>query len=75
MQKATLLECLVNACVARGVVLGTREQFEEMNRFIEKRGVRPVVYERVWGFGEVREAYGAMKGQGHFSKICVRIVE
>lgn len=75
MQKATLLECLVNACVVRGVVLGTREQFEEMNRFIEERRVRPAVDERIWGFGDVREAYGVMKGQERFSKICVRIVE
>lgn len=75
VQKATLLECLVNACVVRGVVLGTREQVEEMNRFIEERRVRPAVDERIWGFGDVREAYGVMKGQERFSKICVRIVE
>lgn len=71
-QTATLLGCLVNVCVARGVVLGTREQFEEMNRFVEK-AVRPVVDERVFGFGEVREAFGYMMGQGHFSKVCIQI--
>lgn len=71
-QTATLLGCLVNACVARGVVLGSREQFEEMNQFMEEKGVKPVVDERVFGF-EVREAYGYMMGQGHFSKVCIQI--
>ena len=72
-QTATLLGCLVKACVARGVVLGTREQFEEMNRFVEEKGVRPVVDERVFGFGDVKEAYGYMMGQGHLSKVCIQI--
>lgn len=72
-QTATLLECLVNACIARGVVLGTRAQFEEMNRFVEEKGVRPVIDEGVFGFGEVREAYEYMMGQGHFSKVCIRM--
>lgn len=71
-QTATLLGCLVNACVARGVVLGTREQFGEMNRVVEEKGVRPVVDERVFGFGEVKEAYEYMMGQGHFSKVCIQ---
>lgn len=72
-QTATLLGCLVNACVARGVVLGSREQFEEMNQFMDEKGVKPVVDERVFGFEEVREAYGYMMGQGHFSKVCIQI--
>lgn len=55
---ATLLECLVRPYIARSVVLGTREQFEEMNRFVEEKRVRPVVDERVFGLGEAKEAYG-----------------
>ncbi|PYH48796.1 zinc-dependent alcohol dehydrogenase family protein [Aspergillus saccharolyticus JOP 1030-1] len=69
----TLVDCLMNLCTVRGVLLGTRRQFEEMNRFIEEHGIRPAIDERVFGFAEVREAYEYMEEQKHFSKVCVRV--
>lgn len=72
-REATLLDCLVQGCVARGVILGTRKQFEEMNAFIEEKGVRPVVDERVFGLGEVRDSYEYLMGQRHFSKVCIQL--
>ncbi|OJJ99724.1 hypothetical protein ASPACDRAFT_60558 [Aspergillus aculeatus ATCC 16872] len=69
----TLIDCLVNLCTVRGVLLGTREQFEEMNRFIEEHRIQPAIDERVFGFEEVEEAYQYMDEQRHFSKVCVRI--
>lgn len=73
LQTSNLLGCLVNVCVARGVVLGTREQFDDMNPFVEEKKVKPVVDEKVFGFGEVKGAYEYMKGQRHFSKVCITI--
>lgn len=73
LQTSNLLGCLVNVCVARGVVLGTREQFDDMNRFVEEKKVKPVVDEKVFGFEEVKEAYKYMKEQRHFSKISITI--
>ncbi|RAL12802.1 zinc-dependent alcohol dehydrogenase family protein [Aspergillus homomorphus CBS 101889] len=69
----TLIDCLVNLCTVRGVLLGTRRQFEEMNRFIEEHQIRPAVDERVFGFAEIGEAYRYMEEQRHFSKVCVRV--
>ena len=69
----TLLDLLWAPCTARGVVLGSRTQFVEMNSFIEKHSVRPVVDERVFGFDEVKEAYTYMQEQKHISKVVVRI--
>ena len=73
LQTSNLLGCLVNVCVARGVVLGTREQFDDMNRFVEEKKVKPVVDEKLFGFEEVKEAYKYMKEQRHFSKISITI--
>ena len=73
LQTNNLLGCLVNVCVARGVVLGTREQFDDMNRFVEEKKVKPVVDEKLFGFEEVKEAYKYMKEQRHFSKISITI--
>jgi NADPH:quinone reductase-like Zn-dependent oxidoreductase len=41
----------------RRIMVGSREQFEDMNRAIEAQGIRPVVDSKTWTFDEVREAY------------------
>ncbi|PYH88253.1 alcohol dehydrogenase [Aspergillus ellipticus CBS 707.79] len=46
----TLLDCLVNLCTVRGVLLGTRRQFEEMNRFIDDHGIRSALDPKAFGF-------------------------
>ncbi|KAL3461832.1 GroES-like protein [Aspergillus heterothallicus] len=69
----SIMDSLMHLCTTRGFLLGTRAQFREMNAFIDERGIRPVVDDRVFGFGEVREAYEFMERQGHFSKIVIDI--
>ena len=69
----SLMDYLMNVCTARGVLLGTRDQFDAMNRFIVEKGIRPGVDERVFGFGECREAYRFLERQGHFSKVCISL--
>jgi NADPH:quinone reductase-like Zn-dependent oxidoreductase len=59
-----------NACV-QGIFVGSREMFEAMNRAIALHRMRPVV-DRVFGFGEVREALRFMESAGHFGKVCIR---
>lgn len=49
------LGVLQSLCVVRGVLVGSRVQFEEMSRAIEGRGIKPCVDERVFGIEEVRE--------------------
>lgn len=68
-----MLACLAHGCVARGVLLGTKAQFEEMNAFVDEKGVKPLVDERVFEFQEVREAYEYLMGQKHFSSVCIRM--
>ena len=69
----SILSCLAQGCVARGVLLGTKAQFEEMNAFVEEKGVKPLVDEKVFGFHEVREAYKYLMGQKHFSSVCIQM--
>jgi NADPH:quinone reductase-like Zn-dependent oxidoreductase len=56
----------------QGIYVGSREMFEEMNRAIGLAGLRPVV-DRVFEFGELKEAFGHLESGQHFGKICVRI--
>lgn len=42
-----------------------------MNRAIEAYDIRPVVDGRVFGFGELREAYKYVWDQKHFGKVVL----
>ena len=69
----TLLDCIYSCCTARGLFLGSREQYEDMNRFIEEYDIKPVLDEKVFELAELREAYTYLVEQKHFSKIGIRV--
>ncbi|KAL4801795.1 alcohol dehydrogenase [Aspergillus unguis] len=69
----SIMDGLVHLCTTRGFLLGTRRQFREMNAFIDEMGIKPVVDERIFAFQEVREAYGYLHGQKHFSKVVIDV--
>lgn len=43
------MDALWRVCSARGVFLGTKDQFNEMIRFIEEKDVKPLFDEMVFG--------------------------
>ena len=56
----------------QGVIVGSRESFEKMNRAIAEHAMRPVV-DRVFPFAEARAAFEHMASQAHFGKVVIRI--
>jgi NADPH:quinone reductase-like Zn-dependent oxidoreductase len=56
----------------QGVMVGSRETFETMNRAIALHKLRPVL-DRVFPFAEARAAFEHLAGQGHFGKVGIRI--
>ena len=56
----------------KGIFVGSRCMFEEMNRAIELAKLRPVI-DRTFEFDEAREALRYMESGSHFGKIVVRI--
>jgi NADPH:quinone reductase-like Zn-dependent oxidoreductase len=59
----------------RGITLGSisvgsRVDFEAMNRAIEMHRLRPVI-DRTFPFAEANEAYRLFVGRGHFGKVVV----
>ncbi|KAJ8060650.1 hypothetical protein OCU04_010957 [Sclerotinia nivalis] len=72
-KEPTFLECLTNVCIVRGVAVGSREIFEDMNRAIDANKIKPVVDEKVFGLDELKEAYQYMWDQKHFGKIAIKI--
>jgi NADPH:quinone reductase-like Zn-dependent oxidoreductase len=55
----------------QGVMVGSRDMFENMNRAIEIHRMRPIV-DRVFSFEEARSAFEYLGSGKHFGKICIR---
>jgi len=72
-KQPTFLEPLNHGCIVRGLLVGSRLQFEEMNRAIEANNIQPLVDEKVFKLAEAKEAYQYMWDQKHFGKLTIDI--
>jgi len=72
-KQPTFLDPLTRGCIVRGILVGSRLQFEEMNRAIEANNIQPVVDEKVFKLAEAKEAYQYMWDQKHFGKLTIDI--
>jgi len=63
---------LMKSVKMQGIYVGSRQMFEDMNRLICQHNLKPVV-DKVFEFGEVREALKCMESASHFGKIVVKI--
>ncbi|KAJ4301678.1 hypothetical protein N0V90_003771 [Kalmusia sp. IMI 367209] len=71
----SFLDALNNLCTVRGLLVGSRRQFEEMNAAIEANDIHPVVDEKVFELAQLKEAYEYMWDQKHFGKMVIKIAE
>jgi len=67
------MDCLSNMCTVRGVFVGSRQQFEELNAAIDASNIKPVVDEKVFSLEDAKEAYQYMWDQKHFGKLTIKI--
>ena len=70
--KIPALSLIPSRATVNGVSVGSREDFEAMNAFIEKNNVRPVI-DKVFEFADAQAAYELMDSGGHFGKIVIRM--
>lgn len=63
---------LDRVCIVRGVVVGSREQLQDMLECFEAHSIRPVI-DRVFDFGETRQAYEYLWSSSHTGKVVIRI--
>jgi NADPH:quinone reductase-like Zn-dependent oxidoreductase len=56
----------------KGILNGPRDRFEEMLGFYDGHKIRPPV-DRVFGFGEAREALKYLFSGSHFGKVVVKV--
>jgi NADPH:quinone reductase-like Zn-dependent oxidoreductase len=62
-----------NVCTVRGLLVGSRLQFQDMNAAIEQNDIHPVVDEKVFELKDLKEAYQYMFDQKHFGKLCIKV--
>ena len=56
----------------RGIYVGSRADFLEMNQGISQTAMKPVI-DHIYDFGEARGAFESMESGAHFGKIVIRI--
>ena len=55
----------------QGITVGHRDGMEAMVRAISQHGLKPVI-DKVFAFGELKEAMAHLKSGAHFGKICIQ---
>lgn len=55
-----------------GIAVGSRKQFEDMNRAIEANSIKPVI-DRTLPFDRAGEAFTLMEQAGHFGKVVIEL--
>jgi NADPH:quinone reductase-like Zn-dependent oxidoreductase len=56
----------------QGILVGSREMFEAMNRAMTVNQVHPMI-DKVFPFSEAREAYRYLESGAHFGKVCIAV--
>jgi NADPH:quinone reductase-like Zn-dependent oxidoreductase len=56
----------------RGIGVGSRQDFESMNRAVVANDIRPVI-DRIFAFEEAAAAYRYLEAAGHIGKVVIRI--
>jgi NADPH:quinone reductase-like Zn-dependent oxidoreductase len=63
---------ILKAVRMHGIFVGSREMFEDMNRAIESRRIRPVI-DRTFQFDEAAQALAYLESGRHFGKVCIHV--
>lgn len=66
------LPILMKNLRVQGIFVGSRQMFTDMNRALTVAKTKPVI-DRVFGFGQVKEALEYMRSGAHFGKIVIQI--
>ena len=65
------LAILTGGVIVRGIMVGSREMFEAMNRAIAVNKIKPII-DRVFDFSEAADAYRYLQSAAHVGKVVIR---
>ncbi len=61
---------LIGGALVRGVMVGSRQDFEALVRALEQHAIRPVI-DRRFGFAEAGAAFDHLRSGSHFGKVVI----
>jgi NADPH:quinone reductase-like Zn-dependent oxidoreductase len=67
------LDALMSLCTIRGILVGSRQQFEEMVRAIETADIHPVVDKTTFSLDKALDAYNFQWDQKHVGKVVIEV--
>jgi NADPH:quinone reductase-like Zn-dependent oxidoreductase len=67
------LEALGAACIIRGILIGSKDQLNAMNRAIDANNIHPVVDEKVFSLENALDAYDYQWQQKNFGKVVIQL--
>jgi NADPH:quinone reductase-like Zn-dependent oxidoreductase len=70
-----LLPILMQQVRLQGIIVGSRDDFEALNRAIAEHELRPVLDERRFALEQAAEALRHMERGGHFGKIALTVAQ
>ncbi|KID86007.1 alcohol dehydrogenase [Metarhizium guizhouense ARSEF 977] len=68
-----LMDVLNHLCTVRGIFVGSRQQFEEMNRAIDSAKIHPVVDPSIFALEDLKKAYQYQWEGKHLGKVVVKV--
>jgi len=63
---------MAKSITVKGIYVGSRAVFADMNRAIEAHNLKPVI-DQTFNFKDARSAYHAMRGAAHFGKLIFKM--
>jgi len=73
VEKLSLPPLFMRSVTMRGVAVGSRDLFEDMNRAISREHIRPVVHRVFSGLGSFHDALAELASGSHFGKVVVEV--
>lgn len=70
--EVSVIPILMQQVRLQGILVGNRDGFEDMNRAVEAKELRPVV-DRVFAFDDAAKAFAHMASASHFGKIAIQV--
>jgi NADPH:quinone reductase-like Zn-dependent oxidoreductase len=67
-----LTPVFMNGLRVQGLLVGNRDDFEAMNRFMSAFKIAPVI-DRVFEFEQAKQAFLHLAGQSHLGKVVIRV--
>lgn len=71
-KQPSMLDALTHMAIVRGILVGSKLQFKEMNRAIDANNIHPIV-DKTFTFEQVKEAYQYQWDQKHIGKVVIQL--